>query len=111
MHHFQRFAVRHVRSLYLALGNGVDTCLYLIFESCNLLRCPVRPDKRVVAVIQVGFQHIVDIVADNVALVSADNALTVACADSRRVQVGNPSVGVFQGDAVLQVDARIRLRA
>ena len=64
MHHFQRFAVRHVRSLYLALGNGVDTCLYLIFESCNLLRCPVRPDKRVVAVIQVGFQHIVDIVAD-----------------------------------------------
>ena len=106
-HDAERLAVRHVRGLDAALADGVDTRLHLILESRDLGRGVVCAHDGVVGRMERRMQGVVDVVDDYVALVAADDALTVIGTQGRGLEYGHAAVGEAQGDALLQVDTRL----
>ena len=69
--------MRHGVRLYLAGPDGIYTCTYLIFESCDLLRHFDASDKFGAAAVNVEAERVVDVVRDDIALFAADYSLTV----------------------------------
>ena len=85
--------MRHVRGLDAALADGVDTRLHLILESRDLGRGVVCAHDGVVGRMERRMQGVVDVVDDYVALVAADDALTVIGTQGRGLEYGHAAVG------------------
>ena len=87
----------------------VDACLYFIFITGYLRRTAYGAHQLVVGRIDVGALWIVYVVDNEIALVSAHNALPVARAEHVALKCRHLAVGILERYAVLKVHALIRL--
>ena len=103
--------MRHLRALKPLLGNSLNTCLNLVLISCLLLGSLVICQLLVFAVIYGDTLYIVDIVNNDKALASVDNASSVTDRKRGSIEDSHLAVLIAKCDAVVKIHSKLVKRA
>ena len=97
--------MRHGRALGQAVQDGVRRVGHLILVAGQLRRHVMMRHQGVIVVIDVDALHVVDVLADDIAVRAPDVAAAVRGDEHRGLRGGHRAVRIVQGDGVVRVHA------
>ena len=111
MHDIKRLVMRHFEGFEESFGEGITTGEELVLVAGDLLWDMDGFDVSAVGTIDGDGLRVVDVVDDDVALCSCDDANVVAHALCRRLDIGDDTILEDDGDGVGEVHAGGALHA